>query len=209
MYCQQPLGTAAVQLIQKYREFCNNQLKADVDDAARGLQNTSKELLSLDLRGLQEQLARRDKSANESGNARPIYKAIADVLRHAEVLQGAANRQERLPEDDVRQGAEKVSTAVKQDIRETSILLQNLRKESEDRQKALAIEVTKLRDLESRILLRELLPEIKSFVSRAQWASRATIIEFRFPAITRSLTEASKIASDTLLNHNFDGFFQE
>lgn len=84
-----------------------------------------------------------------------------------------------------------------------------MREESEDRQKALAIEATKLRDLESRILLRELLPEIKSFVSRAQWASKATTIEARFPAITRSLTEASKIASDTLLNQNFDGFFQE
>ena len=68
--------------------------------------------------------------------------------------------------------------------------------------------MTKLRELESRILLRELLPEIKSFISRAQWASKATTIETRFPAITRSLTEASKIASDTLLNQNFDGFFQ-
>jgi len=70
------LGTAAVQLIQKYREFCNNQLKAAVDEAGSALQNISKELLTLDFRGLREQLARREKSANESGNARPIYRAL-------------------------------------------------------------------------------------------------------------------------------------
>jgi hypothetical protein len=71
------------------------------------------------------------------------------------------------------------------------------------------VESRKLRELEARLTLRSLLPEIRDFVQRAQWASKAsTLLSTRFPALLRSLTEASKQASEELLNRDFEDHFE-
>ena len=58
-------------------------------------------------------------------------------------------------------------------------------------------ELAKLRNLEDRMTLKTLLPQIRAHVERAKWASKAsTILAARFPPLLRSLTEASKTASE-------------
>jgi hypothetical protein len=78
-----------------------------------------------------------------------------------------------------------------------------------DRKRALDDESAKLRDLEARITLSVLMPEIRKFVEQAKWAERARTFLSRFPALLRGLTEATKTASEELVNQNFAALFEE
>ena len=65
------------------------------------------------------------------------------------------------------------------------------------------------RDLEARLSLRAQLKEIQKHVERHKWASKASTISARFPALLRSLTGTSKNASEQLLNQDFERLFAE
>src|SRR5258708_2973731 len=55
-YCRQPLNAAAVQLVKKYREFTNNQIRTALDNAERQLREYAASLLDLKPDILQQQL---------------------------------------------------------------------------------------------------------------------------------------------------------
>ena len=55
-YCQQPL-TAAVELVKKYRDFTNNEIKAALDPAERQLREYAAPVLEIKVDPLQQQLA--------------------------------------------------------------------------------------------------------------------------------------------------------
>jgi hypothetical protein len=50
---------------------------------------------------------------------------------------------------------------------------------------------------------------ISSYVENAKWVTRADAIVGTFPALLRRLTEQSKIASEDLLNQNFEQLFEQ
>jgi integrase len=56
--------------------------------------------------------------------------------------------------------------------------------------------------------LADRLPEIEHYVSEAQWVTKAGIVGRRFQAVFKSLTDASKSASERLLNQNFEKRFR-
>ena len=80
---------------------------------------------------------------------------------------------------------------------------------SDKQDQLLATETAKLRVLQDRITLSELFPGIRDHVAKAKWALRAKIILGSFPALSRSLTETSKLASEQLLNHDFEATFTD
>jgi recombinational DNA repair ATPase RecF len=52
-------------------------------------------------------------------------------------------------------------------------------------------------------------PKIKEHVEKAKWAEQAnTIARDRFPPLLRSLTKQQKLASEDLLNQDFERFFR-
>lgn len=82
-----------------------------------------------------------------------------------------------------------------------------LQESAEERGKRLVDERAKLLLLEDRLTLRQLLPEIETYVQDAKWVERAKQVSRRFPAIKRSLTEEVKRASEFVLNTNFQNRF--
>ena len=63
--------------------------------------------------------------------------------------------------------------------------------------------------LEARLTLRELMPQVQRHVEDAQWADRASQVLKRFQGTLKSLTESSKVASEQLLNQDFEARFRE
>jgi hypothetical protein len=53
------------------------------------------------------------------------------------------------------------------------------------------------------------LPQIEKAVEHAKWVDKAKIQQRKFPGLLRSLTETSKVASEQLLNRDFERHFTE
>ena len=53
------------------------------------------------------------------------------------------------------------------------------------------------------------MPQIEKAVEQAKWVDKAKIQQRKFPGLLRSLTETSKIASEQLLNRDFERHFTE
>ena len=62
---------------------------------------------------------------------------------------------------------------------------------------------------ESRIKLADLLQQIITAVDQAKWVDKAKIQQRKFQALLRSLTETSKVASEQLLNKDFERYFND
>jgi len=86
--------------------------------------------------------------------------------------------------------------------------VEELHKEGEERQQALAEATTKIRALEDRLTLRGLLPQIRSHVESARWADRVGFQLRRFQGIKKSLTETSKRGSAEVLNRDFESHYE-
>jgi hypothetical protein len=52
------------------------------------------------------------------------------------------------------------------------------------------------------------MPEVRTYVERAQWAGRAAPLVSRSTGVLRSLTEQSKLASKELLDKDFERLFE-
>ena len=55
----------------------------------------------------------------------------------------------------------------------------------------------------------ELMPRIEKAVEHAKWVDNAKIQQRKFPGLLRSLPETSKVASEQLLNRDFERHFTE
>jgi len=208
LYCRQPLNEAAVELLRKYREFSDGELQIAVQQSATALTAASRELASYDVSALTAAIQKKLEGANPSAAAR----ALADVLARLQPVRAAVAQRESLNEtlEALRVVANPADEAVRTALASIEQLLSDAKAKSEERTKALAVESARLRNLEARLTLRQYLDAIIVHVTKLRWGARAqTILSSRFPPILRSLTEASKAASETLLNHDFELRFRE
>ena len=88
--------------------------------------------------------------------------------------------------------------------REANQLVDDLQKEADGRKKLLDEASADLLSLRERVLLGELMGEIRERVSRSTWAQRAEALGQRFTQVTRSLTERAKDISTSVLNSGFE-----
>src|SRR5206468_20723 len=78
--CQQPLTANAIELIKKYRDFANNEVKAALDKRQRDLREYVAPITALKADTLQQQYA---SEANGGGD---VLMSTASVLEHIQTL---------------------------------------------------------------------------------------------------------------------------
>lgn len=207
-YCRQDLGAKAVALVQKYREFCNNEARKALDAATAAVRQLSAPVSSLDIAALKASCEQRRANFTDSSAVPPLLPKAEAFLarfepRHVAIRAGDAIG-DVAPIHDVvdvlREARDAVATAER--------TIGDLRKQADERKKELELESAKLRLLENRLTLQALLPEVRTYVERAQWAGRAAPLLGRTSAVLRSLTEQSKLASKELLDKDFERLFE-
>jgi hypothetical protein len=205
-YCRQPLGEAASTLIRKYREFCNNDLARTIERTQGTLTQLSAPLRGFDHARLKAEAERRLANTNDPAQRQP-YESLLAFLPVAQRLLDDV-RAFRAHEDTTLTGAAaEVASTLRAQVSNLNTLIADLNTQAEERRRAFEREAATLRDLEARLALRELLPAIRTYVERAKWADKAGTILGRFRGLGRSLTEASKTASESILNHDFEALF--
>lgn len=201
-YCQQPLTVKAVELIKKYRDFSNNEIKTALDAAERQLRDYVAPVVELKMDTLLQQLAA------ETNGGKDVLNPVAALVEQIKKLNlGVAAR-------SVVEWQEKGSSLAPAEAivsgEETRLTehIAGLQKSVDERQAALRAKQSELTELQGRKTANNLLPQIEKRVSDAKWAAKTTIVKNNLTAVLRSLTEAAKEASEELLNKDFGKRFE-
>ena len=189
-------------LVKKYRDFTNNQIRADLDNAERHLRDYAASVLNLKVNQLEQQLAA------EANTGEDVLNQLSPVVEQITKLNAAAAAQSELDWQDKAASLAAAQGVVS--VEETRLTLHSasLQASVEQRQETLKAKQTELTELQAKKTANALLSQIEKRVSDAKWTARATIVKNNLTGVLRTLTEAAKDASDELLNKDFGRRFE-
>jgi hypothetical protein len=208
LYCHRPLSPEAVVLLRKYRDYCNNELRAELDGATRELDAIQQEFQrQVDFGDSGRRLADLKNSGapiNETG-----LSEIVGFIDRGNTIRDTIQGRKPVEWQDQSSATNKVRKILEDARKQTVTLVQDLTERRDKREQALRERQAKLLDINSRSKLAALLPQIEMAVERAKWVDKAKIQQRRFQGLLRSVTETSKAASEQLLNRDFERYFIE
>ncbi|MGH9352989.1 MAG: AAA family ATPase [Terriglobia bacterium] len=208
LYCRQPLSPEAVALLKKYRDYCNNDLRVELDAAGRDIDAVRRTFQQGVDFGDVDRLV--DEVAGNGANiTAEQLSELRDFVTKGKAMRDGVESRKLLEWAD--QGA-KTASVLKYlaDARgHNEALLKDLTERRDKREEALHERQGKLLDIESRLKLAGLMPQIEKAVEQAKWVDKTKIQQRKFQGLLRSLTETSKVASEQLLNRDFERHFTE
>lgn len=93
------------------------------------------------------------------------------------------------------------------ELEKAETLVRELRGQAAERHRLFTEASGQLKDLEARLTLKGLLPQIVAYVEAAKWVATGNVIGGCLKGLSKSLTEVSKVASERLLNQDFERLF--
>lgn len=205
LYCQQPLGDAAIELLRQYQRFANDASRKRIDDAERLLTTLKQGLAGIKPSDLRASVARQHELDPDDAALSTADKFLAGL----EASAGALQASDPVEWTAVGQLAQPVREASEQRVKAADQLVADLTTRAQDRARALADASGRLQALESRLELKRRLADIKTYVALAKWVQRLEQLTRKLPQVKRSLTDTMKVASEQLLNSDFERRFQE
>jgi len=207
LYCRQPLSPEAVVLIKKYRDYCNNDLRAELDSAGGDVDAMRRMVQGVDFADVDRRVG--ELAGNGSGITPDQLSELRDFVSRAKSLREAVETRKPVELADLSSKTATVLKHLENAQAHNKALVQDLTEQRDKREEALRERQGKLLDLESRLKLAALMPQIEDMVEQAKWVDKARIQQRRFQGLLRSLTETSKVASEQLLNRDFGRHFAE
>lgn len=207
-YCRQELTAAALELLHKYRTFCHSDLQGHLGTSRTRLDDITSKILELDTSGALSRLEMRRTASDEEPTSHPTVHTSRNVLLAVKRIKETIRARKPLDNEDVSALYTRDARQIGIRLQELEELVADLRSKAQKRSELLATQSRELRDLQDRITLSELLPEILRYVDRSKWASRAGTLLKGFRRVSRGLTDTAKRASETLLNDDFERTFR-
>lgn len=206
LYCRQSLDAQAASTVQKYRDFLDDTLTRRVGAAEESLRRQMFLPSSPARASAQLFLESQDR-----GSPAPAWLSGAKVgIEASESIESRTAKGEIVPADTVPKGLSTVCYQVRAETEQLDMHLASLQERVADRTAALASRQTKLADLDARMEVQRQLPAMKQFVAASKQAQRIDGFSRRISSTTlKSLTEASKLASEELVNRDFSKHFHD
>ena len=207
IYCRQSLDDAAVALIKKYRDYCNASLRQAVNVAKTRLQTICTPLGDIQLDESERDIERLIEAQKDAGDSQTALKAALVVVQHARIMQSACKSADDCPNipDEVKDAIGMTSASVDAAVK----AIEDLKKEGVEREDALSKAETRKSELEERVLLGELIPQVREYTDTLKWIDSCDSYLQSFPRIKARLTGSAKRASSAVLNSNFQRIFKE
>ena len=196
-YCRQPLTAAAVDLVRKYRDFVNDEIRGALDTAERQLADYADALAGHNADALASQLAR------ETAGQADVLDAVTPVLDQLRTLTASTANRSDVAWPDKQSSLVAATAALSAEAARLDALIAGLQASVDQRQAAFKAKQIELIELRGKKTANAVLLQIEKRVSDAKWVSRAATIKANLTSVLRSLTEAAKEASEELLNKDF------
>ncbi|MDP1949424.1 MAG: AAA family ATPase [Nitrospirota bacterium] len=209
IYCRQDLTASAVALLRQYHDYSNSTLKADVDAARTALTAAAHTLQAVNLTILQPGVVLK-MTVEEGQTPAAVYVSASKFLTSAPALLEQVAGRQAVTSPGAITDASALKDSAQAALEKVDAAIEALQTQSKERQIARAEAENNVRDLQDRIVLKAQLPAIRSAIEKAKWAERAKlIVTKRFPPLKTSLTIQTKLASEDLLNTDFQRLFEE
>lgn len=206
LYCMQELSPTALNLLTRYRTFLDETLVRQVADANTEVRNSS-------LRFDEAELTRANEFATEQrdGEDPPVWASQAcDVLAAARAAaQGTANGKPVIA-GTLRECAEAVASKVGAELATARAAVQQMSEDKANAASALTGKQKELSKLTARIELNRNIAAAREYVRRARRAQQLDKLSRVISSgASKQLTVQSKLASEDLVNKNFETLFAE
>jgi AAA domain-containing protein len=205
IYCRQHLDPTAIARIRKYASFLDDALARQISDRERTVAAHAAVITSLRLDDQVTAIARQ----REAEAADEVYDVAERLLEVLAIVREPLAIGQQVSADDLPRLVHQVRTGMGAPLAAHEAEVEALTQQLSDREAALRDAETKLVALTAKIELDRHLPEIRTFVQRAKQAANLDLVLKRMSGLLRSLTEVSKIASEDLINHDFQSRFEE
>ncbi len=209
IYCQQELDESAAGLLRAYREYASGATTAALEVARVQMRIVQRPLtdsaLEAALSGLESVLPQIEEGDQAPAWARDGRQLIAAVA----ALSSSVASGDLLESLDVPVADDAFVAAVTSSLKETETALKGVEGDARQRAELLGDQRSRIAETEARVTLGRLLPEIRVYVESAAWSNRVKGLLGRFQGLLRGLTEQSKLASEEILNRNFERAFYE
>lgn len=143
-YCQQPLTAKAVELVKKYRDFSNNEIKLALDTAERRRREYVAPVAGLNIDTLRRQLAA------ETNGGPDVLDAVKTAVEQIGALQVAAAACTAVDWPDKDASLAAATAVVCDEEARLADLVASLQKSVDERQTALKIKQTELTELQAK-----------------------------------------------------------
>ena len=206
LYCMQELSPTALNLLTRYRTFLDETLARQVETAKTEVHNSS-------LRFDEAELTRANEFATEQRDSEdpPAWAAQAcEVLAAARgVAQGTANGKP-VTGGNLRESAETVASTVAAELATVRAAVQQMSEDKANAATVLTGKQKELSELVARIELNRNIVAAREYVRRARRAQQLDKFSRGISSgASKRLTVQSKLASEDLVNKNFETLFAE
>jgi len=209
IYCGQELDDAARALLTVFRDFASGAVASAVHAAGAEISAAQAPLSAPEMANAIEGL-RTMLPGIESSEEAPEW--VADgrrVLDAVGPLRDATLHRTLSPETTIAGFVAGLLPRLRTALTESATTLATLEGDAKERSRVLSEERARVAMLEARLKLTQLLPEIRTHVEQAAWATTLGMLLGRFQGLLQSLTETSKVASEDVLNRDFERVFFE
>lgn len=207
IYCNQSLEPEPRTLVTSYRQLLTSDLATEVSTRDRALRVAQGPLTELNVGPLLERIRRQlDDSPPKEDRFLPQVRQFLDAL--STTIAALRDRSD-IEETGEQNRAKELGKVLEARITAVRGVLQANKQEAEEREKKRQEYDAKLRELKDRMRLSQQLPEIRSYLEDAKWVSGSEPLLKRIGSVLRSLTTASKQASEEILNRDFEKRFRK
>lgn len=208
IYCQQTLDDAARTLIASYRRYASGVAADALREASERVTSLQRSIVGGNVTSAIEGLRARLPGLRDAEFPPDWVGEGVALLTRAEQVQTAAQARERIPTSD-QADSETLIPRLTVALHEAETAIAGLEGDAAERQRLLGEQRAKVAQLEARLRLAQLLPDIRKYVNDAAWAEGLRTLLGRFQALLTGLTATSKLASEDILNHDFERVFYE
>ncbi len=204
LYCRQPLNDLAKDLVRKYGDYLTDKISMDIKAINSTVDGMIQPLRTVDF----IEVATFVKEYREREDQPSFYNSLVQLENFLGVVQGAVRLNGAAPNDlDIRLAP--VATELGTAVTAASSELVTLQEQASNRVATLNEKKNDLNELIAAAELSKSWSLIQGQVHNAKEVNKLTILARAVPNLGRSVTELSKVASDQLINQNFDKLFIE
>ncbi|MBJ7353921.1 MAG: AAA family ATPase [Thermoleophilaceae bacterium] len=204
LYCRQPLSDSAQALVAKYSEYLTDRISLDIASVEENIGGLTAPILAV---ALPDVAAFVDE--HEGREDKPSAYANVAAIRATVALVTTAIRSGESIDDSAVANVPAIGAELTVSLTATADDITELKMQSANRSDALRDKRRELAELTAAGELGKSWPTIQAQVERAKEADKLRVLGAKFTALGRSVTELAKVASDQLINQNFDRLFAE
>lgn len=206
LYCMQPLSPTAIALLGRYREFLDETLVQQLGAAQTSLASARLTLSESELSRAKEYLTDR---ATEADAPDWVTKSVKLLVDAAATIAETADGQ-TLSRTDLATEATGIGSELEAALGAAAAHAEELASVKDNAATTLATKQKELAELGARIELKKSLPTAREYVRRAKRAQQLEKLSKTISSgAAKQLTIQSKLASEDLVNKNFETLFAE